>query len=68
MMGAAREGGPFLIPERSIEMAELVNVINNQVVTDSLMVAEVFEKEHKHVLEAIRQILVAENSAAKFFH
>lgn len=68
MMGLPVGGGPFLIPERSIEMAELVNVINNQVVTDSLMVAEVFEKEHKHVLEAIRQILVAENSAAKFFH
>ena len=26
-----------------------------------------FGKEHKHVLSAIRQILVAENSATKFF-
>lgn len=34
-------------------------------VTTSLLVAEKFEKEHKHVLDAIRN-LVAENSAASF--
>lgn len=37
-----------------------------KLVTTSLKVAEVFEKEHRHVLDAIRN-LVAENSAAKFF-
>lgn len=40
---------------------------NDQALTSSLLVAEKFEKEHKHVLDAIRQILAAENSAAKFF-
>ncbi|MCD7724275.1 MAG: Rha family transcriptional regulator [Clostridiales bacterium] len=34
--------------------------------TTSVKVAEVFQKEHRHVLETIRN-LTAENSAAKFF-
>lgn len=45
----------------------LVEVRNNQVVVSSRQVSAKFGKEHKHVLENIRQILVAENSAAKFF-
>jgi Rha family phage regulatory protein len=36
-------------------------------VTNSLMVAEKFGKEHRHVLDSIRGLLTAENSAAKFF-
>lgn len=47
---------------------ELVEVNKEQVVTDSRKVADVFEKDHKHVLDSIRQILAAENSATKFFH
>lgn len=47
---------------------ELVEVQNEQVVTDSLKVGNIFEKDHKHVLDSIRQILAAENSAAKFFY
>lgn len=43
---------------------ELVKVENQQVVTDSLNVAEHFDKQHKNVLQAIEN-LVAENSAAK---
>ena len=35
-------------------------------VTTSLIVAEIFEKDHKNVIQAIEN-LVAENSAAKFF-
>lgn len=35
-------------------------------ITDSLLVAEKFGKEHRHVLDSIRN-LVAENSAAKLF-
>lgn len=50
------------------DINELVQVENEQVVTDSRKVAEVFGKEHKHVLDSIRQILVAENSATKFFY
>ena len=46
---------------------ELVKINNDQVVTTSLIVAEKFEREHKDVLDSIRQILVAENSAVKFF-
>lgn len=37
-----------------------------KLITTSIKVAEVFEKDHKHVLESIRN-LVAEKSAAKFF-
>lgn len=48
-------------------MENLVKVENQQIVTDSRQIAEHFGKEHKHVLDAIRQILVAENSATKFF-
>lgn len=45
----------------------LVEVQNNQIVVSSKQVAEHFEKYHKDVLESIREILVAEKSAAKFF-
>ena len=47
---------------------ELVQVDNEQVVTDSRRVAEVFEKEHRNVTATIREILAAENSAARFFY
>ena len=47
---------------------ELVQVDNEQVVTDSHKVAETFDRPHKDVLESIRGILVAENSAARFFY
>ena len=39
----------------------------NQVVVSSRQVAEKFGKQHKDVLENIRNILVAENSATKFY-
>lgn len=43
---------------------ELVIIQNQQAVTTSLQVAEAFEKQHKHVLEAIEnKISSAENSA-----
>lgn len=38
-------------------MNELINVINDEVVTTSLQVAEVFGKEHSKVLRKIEQIL-----------
>lgn len=45
-------------------MHNLVIMKNRQVVTSSLQVAEVFEKQHKHVMEAIQNKLdSAENSA-----
>ena len=40
----------------------------NQLVTSSQIVAAYFDKNHRHVLDSIRQILAAENSAAKFFY
>lgn len=40
---------------------------NGQKMVSSRDVAKNFDKEHKHVLDAIRQILVAENSATNFF-
>ena len=45
----------------------LVQVLNGQVVVSSRQVAEHFEKEHRNVLQSIREILAAENSATKFF-
>lgn len=49
-------------------MSDLVRINSDQVVTDSRSVAEHFEKQHKDVLESIRGILAAENSAARFFY
>ena len=48
-------------------MDKLVQVTDGQVVVSSRRVAENFGKEHKHVLQSIRDILVAEKSATKFF-
>ena len=48
-------------------LVEIVGKRNEKkLITTSLKVAEIFEKEHRHILESIRN-LVAENSAAKFF-
>ena len=38
---------------------------NDQVLTTSLKVAEVFGKEHRHVLDAVRKLFTAENLAVK---
>lgn len=49
-------------------LVEIIGKRNEErLVTTSLKVAEVFEKEHKNVLQSIEN-LVAENSAAKFFN
>lgn len=48
-------------------MKQLVVINNNQIVVSSKDIAEHFGKDHKHVLESIRGILVAENSATKFY-
>ena len=48
-------------------MKQLVVINNNQIVVSSKDIAEHFGKQHKHVLEIIREILVAENLATKFF-
>lgn len=48
-------------------MNELTIINNGQVVTSSLIVAQEFDKNHKHVLEAIDQIMgSAENTATLF--
>ena len=46
-------------------MSKLVIVENNEVVVSSRQVAEHFEKQHKDVLESIRNILAAENSVTR---
>lgn len=38
-------------------LTELVISHNNQPVTTSLKVAEVFEKQHKHILDSIRDLI-----------
>lgn len=48
-------------------MKNLVQMSNNQVVVASRDIAEHFGKEHKHVLDSIREIIKAENSALTFF-
>lgn len=50
------------------DIDELVQVENEQVVTESRKVAETFGRPHKDVLESIRGILAAENSATRFFY
>ena len=54
----------------TINNANEVQVINNngELVVSSRKVAEDFGKQHKHVLDIVREILVAEKSAAKFFY
>lgn len=47
---------------------QLVQIENNQVVVSSRQIAKDFGKQHKHVLDSIRDILAAENSATKFFY
>lgn len=49
-------------------MKQLVVINNNQIVVSSKDLAEHFGKQHKHVIEIIRDILSAENSANEFFH
>ena len=48
-------------------MDSLVEIRNNEVVVSSRDVAEKFGKEHRHVLESIREIIKAENSALTFY-
>lgn len=50
-------------------MSDLVVMKDQQAVTSSLQVAETFGKQHKHVLEAIDELMigVAENSADLFY-
>lgn len=44
-------------------MNNLVFINNDKALTNSLLVAKKFGKEHRHVLESIRKIMTAENSA-----
>ena len=46
----------------------ILSTQNGEPVASSREIAKRFGKEHKNVLTAIRQLLVAENSATKFFH
>lgn len=54
----------------TINNANEVQVINNngELVVSSRKVAEDFGKEHKVVLRSVREILVEQNCATKFFH
>lgn len=54
----------------TINNANEVQIINNngELVVSSRKVAEDFGKEHKVVLRSIREILVEQNCATKFFH
>lgn len=47
---------------------ELVQVQNKQVVTTSQKVAEVFGKQHKHVIEAIENIKAEKSALTNFFY
>lgn len=48
-------------------MKQLVVISNNQIVVSSKDIAEHFGKDHKVVLRAIREILVEQNCATKFY-
>jgi Rha family phage regulatory protein len=47
--------------------SELVKIIDGKAVTTSRKVAEVFEKQHKHVLEAIRSLEIPEDFGQPIF-
>ena len=49
-------------------MNELVEIVNQQVVTSSQKVAEVFGKQHKNVLQAIESIKAEKSALIKFFY
>lgn len=51
-----------------MQTTSLVSVYNSTPVVSSKIIAEDFGKEHKDVLESVRNILAAENSAAKFYY
>ena len=53
--------------EPNVEMVNLVNVENSQVVTTSLKVAEIFGKNHSHVLRSIKQLECSEDFRASNF-
>ena len=46
----------------------LVSLHKGELITTSRKVAEIFERQHKNVLQSIEEILVAEKLAAKHFH
>lgn len=48
-------------------MNELVIMHDEKVVTTSLKVAEVFDKKHQHVMEAIRKLTVENSTVKKMF-
>lgn len=47
-------------------MNELINIKNDEAVTTSLLVAEVFEKRHDNVLQAINRLLTFKESKEMF--
>ncbi len=49
-------------------MNDLVEIQNRQAVTTSLKVAEVFAKDHRHVLESIENIKAENSALTKFFY
>ena len=48
-------------------MKDLVIMHDRQAVTTSLVLAEVFEKKHQHVMEAIRKLTVENSTVKKMF-
>lgn len=49
-------------------MTELINIMNDKAVTTSLMVAEVFGKQHSKVLRSIETFTEAQNGLSEMFH
>lgn len=54
--------------EYIVDYHQADRAVLNQLVTSSQIIAAYFNKEHRNVLADIREILAAENSAAKFFY
>lgn len=52
--------------EYIVDYHQADRAVLNQLVTSSQIIAAYFNKEHKDVLESVRNILAAENSATKF--
>ncbi len=53
--------------EKSLEKNIVYKENNGQILTNSLLVAEKFSKQHKHVIDTIRKLISSAGNSAQFF-
>ena len=55
------------VPQSDLSHINLVEIENNEVVTSSIKVAEVFGKQHKDVLKAVKSLDISEEFRERNF-